>query len=489
MSIGEKVKTMVQNWLQINPANDRTVVIEEPFTAQGNAVKNMIWYRGDAEELGQLYRQLSGAGDVTETMFWAESPVGERIRKIHTGIPAMMVDTLAYIVKADLGDPDFENDVSAKAKWGEVLKNVDFREAVGQAVAGALAAGDGAFKITVDTEVSTTPLVEFFTGDRVDYVRRSGTIQGVDFYTDYRVGKEKYRLCEQYRKGSVRYVLYQGDKAVPIDRVPELKGLRDVAFAGDYMMAVPFMIYRSSRFPGRGRSIYDNKTGAFDALDEVISQWMDAIRAGRVKKYIPISMLPRDEKTGKPLPVDRFGDTFVQVEQSMGEEGKAAQIQTVQPDIHYDAFLATYSATLDLCLQGILSPASLGIDLGRMSSADAQREKKDITGHTRNAITDALEKTLSNLVNAILKTYDNMRGDAPGEYSPVIAFGEYGAPSFDARVDTVAKAAASGLMSTETQVRELWGSSKDDDWIQQETERIQAEQGAQQEKEPEVGEW
>ena len=39
-----------------------------------------------------------------------------------------------------------------------------------------------------------------------------------------------------------------------------------------------------------------------------------------------------------------------------------------------------------MCLQGIMSPATLGIDVGKMSSADAQREKKDITGMTRNAV-------------------------------------------------------------------------------------------------------
>lgn len=47
-----------------------------------------------------------------------------------------------------------------------------------------------------------------------------------------------------------------------------------------------------------------------------------------------------------------------------------------------------------------------------MSSADAQREKKDVTGNTRNTITTALEKALPELVSVILKTYDNMQGKA-----------------------------------------------------------------------------
>ena len=35
-------------------------------------------------------------------------------------------------------------------------------------------------------------------------------------------------------------------------------------------MAVPLMFFKSLKFEGRGKSIFDNKSDAFDALDEVI---------------------------------------------------------------------------------------------------------------------------------------------------------------------------------------------------------------------------
>ena len=130
-----------------------------------------------------------------------------------------------------------------------------------------------------------------------------------------------------------------------------------------------------------------------------------------------------------------------------------------------------------MCLQGLVSPATLGIDVGKMSSADAQREKKDVTGNTRNTITTALEKALSELVSAVLKTYDNMQGKAPENYNVTISFGEYGAPDFDSRVETIGKASTYGIMSVETQVEELWGSSKDDNWKQSEVQRIMSERG------------
>ena len=119
------------------------------------------------------------------------------------------------------------------------------------------------------------------------------------------------------------------------------------------------------------------KTDAFDAHDEIISQWLDAVRAGRVQKYIPESLIPRGED-GTLRNVNSFGTQFVKLETD-NRESAENRIDTVQPEIRYEAFVASYTSTLNMCLQGIMSPATLGIDVGKMSSAEAQREKKDVT--------------------------------------------------------------------------------------------------------------
>ncbi len=135
-----------------------------------------------------------------------------------------------------------------------------------------------------------------------------------------------------------------------------------------------------------------------------------------------------------------------------------------------------------MCLQGLVSPATLGIDVGKMQSAEAQQEKKDVTGNTRNTITTTLEKALPSLINAVLKTYDNMLEIEPKEYEIIVSFGEYGSPDFDSRVETVGKAGAYGIMSVQTQVEELWGSSKDDEWKAEEVKRIRREKGLESEE-------
>lgn len=265
---------------------------------------------------------------------------------------------------------------------------------------------------------------------------------------------------------------------VRLDSVPCLAGIEPrVEFSGDYIMAVPLRFYASKKYPGRGKSIFDGgKSDCFDALDEVISQWWDAIRMGRVKQYIPDNMIPRNAENGSVGKLNQFGNNYITISQPL-QEGVTPKIEVVQPDIKYDAFVSSYTNCLLMCLQGLVSPATLGIDVGKMQSADAQREKKDVTGNTRNTITTALEKALPELVSAVLKTYDNMQGKAPEEYEVSVDFGEYGAPDFDSRVETVGKASTYGIMSVETQVEELWGSSKEDEWKAGEVKRIMQEKG------------
>lgn len=473
---------MIRSWLEIQPAPGKGLTIREPVSHETNVLRNKIWYRGDASELDQLFKLL-GDDAVGKARFWAAAPDNETIRKAHSGLPGIMVDTLAGVVKADLSDLDFDSQEAA-ARWSTLAEENGFPDLVGRAVAETLVTGDGAFKLSLDPEVSDRPILEFWGADRVDYVRRHGRITEIHFLSP--VGDRGRVLQEIYSPGSVRYVLLDGDKELPLEAEEDTAELQAVSFDGDFMLAVPLQFWPSSRWRGRGQSIFDKKTDAFDAHDEIISQWMDAVRAGRVQKYIPECLIPHSEEDGSLRMVNAFGSQFVKVATDQRENAEN-KIDTIQPEIRYEAFLASYTSTLDMCLQGIMSPATLGIDVGKMSSADAQREKKDITGMTRGAITDALEKVLPLLAQATLAAEDILQERAPGVYEATVSFGEYGAPSFDSRVETIASAATGGVMSVEAQVDELWGASKDDEWKAAEVARIKFERGIEGMDEPSVG--
>ena len=135
---------------------------------------------------------------------------------------------------------------------------------------------------------------------------------------------------------------------------------------------------------------------------------------------------------------------------------------------------------MDLALQGIISPATLGIDTKKVTdpNATAQREKEKTTLHTRGKIVEAIQNTIPELINITFKAVDiqNKKTELR-EVKSTVKFGEYANPSFEAQVETVGKGKTQGIMSIEASVDELYGDSKDEKWKAEEVARLKAEQG------------
>ena len=221
----------------------------------------------------------------------------------------------------------------------------------------------------------------------------------------------------------------------------------------------------------------------FDALDEAWSQWMDALRKNRTKEYIPENMLPRNPLDGKVLKPNAFDNAYIQTDGSMAE-GTVNKIELVQGNIPHESYLATYITALDLCLQGIMSPSTLGIDVKKLDNAEAQREKEKATLYSRNNIVEQLQKVLPKLVTATFNAIDTLNKTAIKDIDIDVTFGEYANPSFESQVETVSKAKQGGIMSIEASVDELYGDTKDDEWKQEEIARLKAEQGISDMEEP-----
>lgn len=195
-------------------------------------------------------------------------------------------------------------------------------------------------------------------------------------------------------------------------------------------------------------------------------------------------MIPRDALHGDLLIPNPYDNKFIKVKSTMSENGDSDKIEVVQPVINYSAYVETYSSNLDMCLQGIISPATLGIDLKKTDNAESQREKEKATLYTRGKIVDALTEDIPQLITVVMQANDLLYGRNPGEYEAVIEFGEYGSPTFEQTVKTVGEASQSNLMSTETKVDALWGDRKDEDWKAEEVKRLKAEQGIADLEEP-----
>lgn len=472
-------------YLNVQPASQSSINIQEAYTYETNLIRNKLWYRGEAYELEQFFKNIS-SDPVNKARFWSAVPSENlSIRKIHSGLPAMIVDRLSDIIVADIDNIEVVNKEDNNI-WEDIRRDNKFDEMIGDVISKVLVSGDGAFKISIDKEISQYPILEFFDGSMVEYETNRGRLKEIKFITYYNKSNYKrYKLVEIYGKGYVRYKLYdERDNEVSLSVIEETSNLIDVTFNGDFIMALPLMFFKSVKFEGRGKSLLDSKSDSFDALDEVISQWIDAIRDGRVQKYIPEDLIPRNPNTGALLKPNSFDNKFIAVGTSLAENANN-QIDMKQADINYLAYVESYANAVDMCLQGIISPSTLGIDLKKTDNAEAQREKEKTTLYTRNKIVDTLTELIPHLVEILLKINDIfIHKKMPRDYEVAITFGEYASPSFDTVVEIVGKAKSYGIMSIEKAIDELYGDTMTDEEKAIEIQRIKEQNGMVETEEP-----
>ena len=479
MGLGDFLRDKIRNFLQIQPAPNQQIVIRERLDFYGNIVRNQLWYRGESQELSDFYSQL----DAPPTLFWkARSTKGMEIRKIHVGIPKLMVQVLTNIVTHDFNGLEFgENDQAHSETWDKIAKDNDFDELLETAVEELLIGGDGAFKISFDKDVSPDyPIIEYYPGENVDFVYKRGRIIETRFLTSYIHKNKSYTLRECYGRGYIRYQLLDSNgHMIPINSILQTAWMdsQGVTFDKSVALAVPVKFGKSKKYEGRGESLFDGKSDTFDALDEAWSQWMDALRAGRSKQYIPENLIPRDPNTGKLVTPNSFDNRYIMTGNDVTESGSGNRIYNEQAAIPHDSYLATYITALDLALQGVISPSTLGIDVKKLDNAEAQREKEKTTLYTRGKIIEVLDKALPQLAAAAVCGLQIWHDQSVEKPEVKVKFGEYANPSFESQIETVAKGKAGKVISTETAVEELYGDSKDKAWKAEEVKRIKEEAG------------
>ena len=142
MTIVNRFKKAIVSFLRLDPADRQSVQIKQSMDFLTTAFRSRLWYHGDAYELNQFYSQISGEGTMP---FWGSvSTSGLDVRKIHTGLPRIIVDTLTNIVIRDLNDFTFD-DIVKKELWDRTEEENNVKRLLKTALRDALIVGDGAF--------------------------------------------------------------------------------------------------------------------------------------------------------------------------------------------------------------------------------------------------------------------------------------------------------------------------------------------------------
>ena len=81
---------------------------------------------------------------------------GLEIRKLHTGLPKVIIDMLTYIVANDFNGVQIqsEGNKTYEGTWNTLAKSNDFETKIEEFLRDICTVGDGAFKLSYDSEIS-----------------------------------------------------------------------------------------------------------------------------------------------------------------------------------------------------------------------------------------------------------------------------------------------------------------------------------------------
>lgn len=391
------------------------------------------------------------------------------VKKVHSGIPRAIVDTLSNAI----GMPD----IDCEAQHDNIVKIMEANNFTNKMTQEArpltLVEGWGGWKIVFDKSLCDYPILQYYEGKDVEFVVKNGMIIGMIFKDFYKCKGKDYVLMETRRidegDSIIEFELYRLDKSnsvtqVPLTEIEELSHLPENGYrikGLKKVLGVPSRYFFDLFDKDHGRSIFTGKLDIFDDIDQCLSQASQTDRVSTPVEYYPVDVLERGNKGETKLP-SVYNRQFVKSVSFPDGDGKLqGEIKTTQPELHYDQYIERYHSLIDIAITGILSPASMGIDISKKDNADAQREKEKVTIFTRNNVIDSETKELKELFALALMIKEYMDTDTISltEYDISIKYCEFANPTFESMSKILLPMWTSGAISTEMYVNKLYGDS------------------------------
>ena len=486
------------------PDDDRTTFINDNEKLGRMKLKEYnVWYDGDGDELLNFYTRENYIGFNYEPFymrnkknyFWAISSTEAQIKRTHSGQPRNIVDTLVNIMPFPLisagEDTNKLQAVVRESGLEQVYKD--------EQLPLTLVEGWGCWKINWDKDVSDYPSVEYVSAENVDFIYKNGKIIGIVFKNYYTSDKKRYLLLEtrsiEWKPNSsaaaegsegervlvITNELYELPmnmaatdddtllKKVDLKTVPALDSVEERIEIGpfDKLFAVPCVLLgNTSRQWGYGRSIFTGKIDLFDDLDQALSQSSNAVRLSTPIEYIDEEYLERD-KNGLPKKPKAYDRKYVMMKGQKNGDGLATgqPVQITQPSVEFSRYSDHAVQILLQILNGILSPATLGIDIAKKDNAAAQREKEKVTIFTRNALINGEERILRSLMEQMLMAKEFMDTGAVSvhSYDISVKFNEFADDSFENKLEALGKAYDMEEISTDMYLNKFYGDTLSDE--------------------------
>lgn len=463
--------------LSQNPDGERfTFICDEENIIRQNLEEYRVWYNGDSNGLLNYYTNEQLYGNAREPIynrnrrnyFWGLSSEEADIKRVHSGIPNAIVTTLVNAI----GKPNITSaNAITKTRIEKIIDDNDFFHLLNQQqMPLTMVEGWGAFKPTFNAEFGNRIVIQYYEAQDVEYAYKNGLLIGIIFKDYYKYKNKNYVLLETRRidknASYVEYELFRqesNNEVVPceLSTIPELEDLKGIMIPNyKKILGVPCKFFFDANNKNYGKSVFAGKIDLFDDLDQILSQDSQTVRVSTPVEYYPVDLLER-QRNGQPKMPKVYNRQYVAKESMPDGDGNSnGKIETTQPNLNFEQYSANAKAKLDMILTGLLSPATMGIDIAKKDNADAQREKEKVTIMTRNNIIDREERIIKQILSVCLDlaTYLEMNVmPQDSNYDISVKFNEFANPSFENEITILGSAWVQGEISTERYVDLLWG--------------------------------
>lgn len=510
---------------------------EEELTEQ-KIKEYRVRYNGDSDEILQYFTKNNLVGYCQNPLYarnkknyyWCVSSEEQNIKRVHIDMPHVIVETIVSIVgipviTAHFRDEDTEieedenEEVSQEEKEAreekrlnekrkadkemekvidKIIDDNNFYDMLTQLqIPRTLVEGWGAFRIDFDKDLRDTPIISYYDALNVDFIYKQNTLMAVifkDYYKDER--ENEYILYDIRRrernKSIIEKKLFKVDKdkinsmrsqltPVPLSSLPFLKDNVDKYEINGFneILAVPSVFYKDPVNSGYGRSIFTGKCDMFDALDECSSQASTTVRRSTPIEYISDDALERDSD-GNFIMLQTYDRRYLKKPSVRDGDGNANEpaISTTQPALNFLEYSTEQIDIINMILTGVLSPASLGIEVSKKDNADAQREKEKISILTRNSIIRNEERIINKVLNLALCIQEMMnRGEITRtKYDIGIRYSEFANPSFETQLQILTPTLQANAITPEQFVEMVWKDSLSEEDKEREVKYIKEKQ-------------
>lgn len=487
-----KLGIVKENALQ-NDSDRLTFINNEKAIVRQRLKEYTTWYYGNADELLNYYTGVNLIRANVEPLyyrnqrgyFWATSSTESDIKRTHSGQPRNIVDTLVSITSFPLIESGnmLDDESVVNQNLQKIIKESGLEDIyMNEQMPMTLVEGWGCYKINWNKAISDYPYAVFYRAEDVDFIKSGGRIIGVIFRDYYTNGKKKYCLIEtrsmkydsekDERSLVIEKELYEmisdeeGKKITNFGAVPELADVEKYIEIGpvNLLFAVPTVFFKNTSNVGEyGRSIFTGKIELFDDLDQALSQGANAVRRSTPIEYFDSEFLERDRKTGMPMKPKSFDRKYAIYKGTRNADGgtDSGPVTVTQPNVDFSIYSNEAVAILLQIMNGLMSPATIGIDIAKKDNAEAQREKEKMTIFTRTNLAKKETNILKNLCSQLLVAYEFMTTGkiTVEEYDISVKYSEFADDSYENKIEKLGNAYDSELISDEMYMDKLYGNS------------------------------